>query len=81
MILIPANTPDLAGHISELEAMNKVSEGEINAIARPKVIFSHTDEIEITELADANTNPPKNIQDNGTRLPVNTEPYLPHSPP
>ena len=29
----PANTPDLAGHISELEVMHKVLEGEIGTIA------------------------------------------------
>ena len=30
---IPANTPELAGHINELEAMQEVSEGELTAIA------------------------------------------------
>ena len=29
----PANTPDLEGHISKLEAMHKVSERELDAIA------------------------------------------------
>ena len=36
--------------------MNKVSEGEIDAIGRPEVLFSHTDELKIPELADAETN-------------------------
>ena len=29
----PANTPDLAGHISKLEAMHEVLEGELDVIA------------------------------------------------
>ena len=58
----PANMPDLAGHIIELEEMHDVAEGELDAIARPTVLFSHTDELEIPELADAKTDPPENHQ-------------------
>ena len=54
----PANTPDLAGHSSELEEMHEVVEGELDAIAQPTVLFSHTDELKITELANTDTNPP-----------------------
>ena len=61
--------------------MHEVSEGEINAIARPTVIISHTNEFEIMELVEAKTNPPKNLQDNGAMPPVNTQPSPPHSPP
>ena len=74
----PANTPDLAGHIRELEAMHEVLEGEIGTIIRPTVLFSHTNEIEITELADAETDPPKNHQNNSATLPVNTNPNPSH---
>ena len=56
-----AKTPDIAGHISKLEARHKVLEVYIDAISRPTVIFSHTKEIEIPELADAETDPPKNL--------------------
>ena len=74
-----ANTPDLEGHISKLETMYKVSEGEIDAIVRPTVIFYHTKQLGILELANAETDPYKNLQDNGATLPVGTKPLLPHS--
>ena len=77
----PANTLDLAGHIRELEAMHEVSEGELDTNTRPMVVFSHTDELKIPELAAAETDPPKNYQDNGATPPVNTQPSPPHSPP
>ena len=60
--------------------MHEVSEGEIDAIVRPMVIFSHTDELEIPELAEAKSNPPKNLQDNGATPAVGTQPHLLHSP-
>ena len=69
---IPANTRNLAGHINKLEAMHEVSEGELNVIAWPMVLFSNTDELKILELTDAETNPPENHQDNGNTPPVNT---------
>ena len=77
----PANMPDLAGHMIKMEAMHKVSEGEINAFARPMVIFSHIDKLKILELADAKTGLPENLQYNGATPPVNTQPPPPHSPP
>ena len=77
----PANITDLAGHINEVEAMHKVSEGDIDAISRPTVIFSHTDELEIPKLADDETDPPENHQDNSVTPLVNTHPSPPHSPP
>ena len=52
----PANTPDLAGHISELEEMHEVAEGELCTIAQPTVLFSHTNELEIPELSVTETN-------------------------
>ena len=54
------NTRDLEGHISELETMHEV---------RTTLIFSHTDELEFLELADADINPNKNLQDNGAMPP------------
>ena len=69
------------GYISELEAMHKVLEGDIDAIKRPTVFFSHTDEIKFPGLTDAETKPPQNLQDNGATPPVNTQPSPPHSPP
>ena len=57
-----------------MEAMHEVSEGELNAIAWPRVIFSYTNKIEIPELANAETDPPENHQDNGYTPPVNTQP-------
>ena len=45
------------------------------------VLFSHTNELKILELADAETDPPENHQDNGTMPPVNTQPSPLHSPP
>ena len=77
---ILANTPGLEGQTSKLEAMHKVSEGELDTIAQPTVILSHTDEPEILELADDNTDPPENHQDNGATPPVNTQTSPPHPP-
>ena len=74
------NKLDLAGYISKLEAMHELLEGELNTNARPTVIFSHTDELEIPELADAKINPPKKHQDNGATLIVNTHTSPPYSP-
>ena len=75
-----SNTLDLVVHISKLEAMHEVSEGELDAIARLTVILSHTDELKILELADAETNPPENHQYNGATPTFNAQPYPPHSP-
>ena len=50
-----ANTPDLAGHISKLGEMHEVLKGEIDAISLSTVLFSHTDELKIPELANAKT--------------------------
>ena len=61
--------------------MHKVSEGDLDSIARPTVIFSHTEDLEIPELADAKNDPPKNHQDNGNTPPVNAQTSPPHSPP
>ena len=78
---IPSNTLDLVRYISELEAMHEVSEGNVGAIARPTVLFYHTDELKIPELDDAETNPPENLQDNGATPSVNTQISLLHSLP
>ena len=63
-----------------MKVMHKISEREINVITRPTVLFSHTDEIKIPELANAKTDPPENYQDNGATPPVNTQLSTPHSP-
>ena len=55
----PANTPDLAGHISKLEKMHNIAESEIFKIAQPTVIFSCIDKLELPELDDADIEPPK----------------------
>ena len=41
--------------------MHEVSEGEIDTIVQPIVLFYHTNKFEIPELADAETEPPKNL--------------------
>ena len=78
--MISANTLDLEGHMGELEMMHEVLEGEIDAIVRPTVLFSHTDELEIPELAEADTKPPENLQGNSTTIPLGTQPLSPQSP-
>ena len=45
------------------------------------MIFYHTNKIEITELAKADTNPLENYQYSGAKPPFNTHPSPPHSPP
>ena len=54
----PVNTTYRVGHISELEAMHEVLEGYFDAIAHPTVLFSHTNELKIPELANAKTDLP-----------------------
>ena len=76
-----ANKLELVGHLSKLEEMHEVTEGEHNAITRPTMLFSHTDKLGIQELVDAETNLLENHQDNGTTPPVNTQPSPPHSSP
>ena len=61
--------------------MHEVAEDEMDTTTRPTVLFSHTDELNIPELADAETDPPENHQDNVATPLVNTEPSPPHSPP
>ena len=67
-----ANTLYLKGYNRKQETMHTVLEGDINDITQPTVIFSHTYELEIPELANAETDPPKNLQENGAAPPVNT---------
>ena len=76
-----ANTPDLAGHIRELEEMHEVAEVKLVELERPMVLFYRIDDIKIPELDDADTEPLENHQDNGTTPPVNTQPYPAQSPP
>ena len=60
--------------------MYKVSEGEVGDIVWKTVILSHTNDLEILELADAETNPPKNLQCNGSTPLVGTDPFFLQSP-
>ena len=75
-----ANTPNLVGHISKLEMMHEVLEGNIDAIFQTTVLFSHTDKLKISEFADADTDLIENRQYNGATLMFITHPSLPHSP-
>ena len=47
--------PNLAVHISALEEMHKVAEGDVVKLAGPTVLFSRIDEIEIPDLNNAET--------------------------
>ena len=71
---------DLAGHTSKLEEMHKVAEGKLFELARPTVILSCIEKLEISELDDAKTDPPESHQDNGATPPVNTQPSPLYSP-
>ena len=55
--------------------MHNVAEVELVKIAQPTVLLSYTNELKIPELADTDTNPPENHQENGSMPPVNTHPY------
>ena len=76
----PANTPDLKGHISELEEMHEVAESDLVKLTLTTFISSCIGELEFPEPEDAETDPPEKHQDNGAMLPVNTQPSPPHSP-
>ena len=60
--------------------MHEVSVGEINAITRPTVLYTHTNELKTTELADAETNPNENHGDNSATPSLGTHPSSPYSP-
>ena len=51
-------------------------EGDINSIVQSIELFSHTDKLEIPELVDAETYPPKNLQYYGATTLVGTQPFL-----
>ena len=72
--------PDLSRHIRKMETMYEVLVEEINTIFRQAVLFTHTNEIKIPELSDAETYPARNSQDNGATPPLVTHAYYPHSP-
>ena len=55
--MISSNTPYLNGYISELETMHGVLERETNTIIQPTVFSPHTNELEIPDLANAETDP------------------------
>ena len=67
------NTPDFEGHIRKLETMHEVSEGEIDTIVQPIMIFSHTDELKIPELSDNKTKQPETLQEKYATPPVDTQ--------
>ena len=65
----------------KLEEMHEVVEGELVKLARPTVLFCRINELEITEIEDAETGPSENHQDNGATPPFNNQTSLPHPPP
>ena len=58
--------------------MYKVFVEDINDIVRPKMLFTHTNELETPYLADAETEPTKNNQGNGAVPPLVTQTSLLH---
>ena len=44
------------------------------------VIFTQPEELDYMEIVDADTTLAENQQDNGSSLPLGTQPYLMHSP-
>ena len=54
---------------------------DLDAIARLTVLFSHTNKLEIPELAKTYPDLPENHQDKGATPPVNTHLSPLHSPP
>ena len=67
------------GQTGKLEAMHELSDGEIYTIVQQTVLFSHTEELKIPELANTETYRPEIIQDNGDSPPVNTQAFPPNS--
>ena len=57
-----AITLNLAGYISKLEMMHEVSYGEIGAIVRPMVLFTHTNYLKHLEISDAKTKPTEKLK-------------------
>ena len=77
----PRARPTLRTLRGTSENWSKYTRLQFDAIARPTVLLSCTNDLKFLELADAKTKPPENHQDNGSTLPFNTQPYLPNSPP
>ena len=60
--------------------MQKVLVLEIDAIVQPMALFNHTNEFETIDLADADTKPTENHQDNYTTPSLGTQTSSTHSP-
>ena len=56
-----------------MEEIHEVAEGEVVKLARPTVIFSCINKLELLDIDNAETDPPENHQDNGAAPPVNTQ--------
>ena len=54
------NTPEIAGHISEIEQLHEVAVVEIGEFYQLRELFTHPDEVDPTELANDETTPAKN---------------------
>ena len=77
---ISANTPELAGHIHELQQIHKVAVVKLEEFSQPMKLFTQPKEVEPKEISNDETTPAKNHQDNGdTPLHIN-QPYFPCSP-
>ena len=67
-------------HIHKLQHIHEVSKVEINDFTQPTKLFSHTNEVDPTELAEDEITPSEKHQYNGASPPHGTRPLLPHSP-
>ena len=73
--------PDLTGGIIKLEQMHKVATVNTRKFYQPRELFTHTDEVDPTEIAKEDTTPAENHQGSGAISPIGIQPYSMQPPP
>ena len=71
---ILANTPELEGHIQELQQMRDVAEDELDGITQPTELFIHPEKLIHMFISNNKKIPVKNQQYNGNLLTHSTQP-------
>ena len=78
--MILANMPEIKGKIQELQQMHKVAEVDLKEITQPIELFTQPNKLDPMELADDETFPAENHQDNDNMSSHVTQPSLLYSP-
>ena len=74
------NTPEIAGHIHELQKMQKFAAVELKEFYNPTKLFNQSEKVNPLELTNNETTPYENHQDNVATTPHRNQPSYTHSP-